>query len=189
MRNRIFSLELLYLIIENAGPVLRSHDRFVNQAIKKYLCMSLLSNGVSPVQQVFKLSLDIFYALILNFKDHLKVRRGTRHTRVAHCLLLRSADAHVNLSVPRKQNEIGVFFTKIFLPILASANSTANQKLLVLQVLLKICKLPQTLVGIFVNYDCDIGSSNIFERYVAHPPTHVAAPPPLLPPPHSLAGV
>jgi brefeldin A-inhibited guanine nucleotide-exchange protein len=34
-----------------------------------------------------------------------------------------------------------------------------------LQILLKICKLPQTLVDIFVNYDCDIVSSNIFERY------------------------
>jgi brefeldin A-inhibited guanine nucleotide-exchange protein len=73
MRNRIFSLELLYLIIENAGPVLRNHERFVTQGIKKYLSMSLLANGVSPVQQVFKFSLDIFYALILNFKDHLKV--------------------------------------------------------------------------------------------------------------------
>ena len=64
------------------------------------------------------------------------------------------------------QNEIGVFFTRIFLRILASANSTMQQKHVVLLVLLKIARRPQMLVDIFVNYDCYLNSEDIFERMV-----------------------
>ena len=75
MRKKVLSLELLQSIIENAGPVLRTHERFINHAVKKFLCISLLVNGVSPVPLVFSLSLNVFSSLIANFQDYLKVNR------------------------------------------------------------------------------------------------------------------
>jgi len=60
------------------------------------------------------------------------------------------------------KNEIGVFYSKIFLFILESANSTLAQKWMVLQVLYQICKNPQALVDIFVNYDCSLDSKDIY---------------------------
>eukprot|EP00211_Chloroparvula_japonica_P000492 CAMPEP_0119126116 /NCGR_PEP_ID=MMETSP1310-20130426/5159_1 /TAXON_ID=464262 /ORGANISM="Genus nov. species nov., Strain RCC2339" /LENGTH=1764 /DNA_ID=CAMNT_0007116253 /DNA_START=14 /DNA_END=5308 /DNA_ORIENTATION=- len=137
MRSKILALELLLSILENSGPIMRSHQRFITNAIKRHLCVSVLStNGVSAVPKVFRLSLSIFRTLIAYFKNHLK-------------------------------NEIGVFFEKIFLRILESANSTIPQKWMVLEVLLHICKNPQTLVDIFLNYDCDISDPrDIFERMV-----------------------
>jgi hypothetical protein len=35
----------------------------------------------------------------------------------------------------------------------------------VLNFLEKICKEPQIIIDIFVNYDCDVDAPNIFERY------------------------
>jgi brefeldin A-inhibited guanine nucleotide-exchange protein len=69
MRSKIFALELLLSILEQAGPVLRNHERFINNGIKRYLCVGVLSiNGVSAVPRVFRLSLSIFSALISHFK-------------------------------------------------------------------------------------------------------------------------
>ena len=64
------------------------------------------------------------------------------------------------------RNEIGVFFSKILLCILASSNSSVVQKQIVLKLLLTICKQPQTLVDIFLNYDCQLESDDLFERMV-----------------------
>lgn len=73
MKSKILSLELLLTIIENSGPVLRSFDKFINNAIKKHLIASVLTNGVCPNPKVFRLTLQIFLALVSYFKDYLKV--------------------------------------------------------------------------------------------------------------------
>eukprot|EP00754_Rhynchopus_humris_P011937 Rhum_TRINITY_DN14261_c0_g1::Rhum_TRINITY_DN14261_c0_g1_i1::g.77556::m.77556/K18442/ARFGEF, BIG; brefeldin A-inhibited guanine nucleotide-exchange protein len=66
------------------------------------------------------------------------------------------------------KREIGFFFTNVFFPILDSSNSSYQQKVLVLQVVYKVCEAPQTIIDIFINYDCDIQSVNIFETMVHH---------------------
>lgn len=94
-----------------------------------------MSNGVSPIPKIFRLSMSIFLALIAQLKEYMK-------------------------------DEIEVFFEKIFLRVLESSNSTVQQKWMVIQVLHKICKKPQMLADIFLNYDCDPGGKNIFESWV-----------------------
>eukprot|EP01061_Rhynchopus_euleeides_P007844 TRINITY_DN1689_c0_g2_i1.p1 TRINITY_DN1689_c0_g2~~TRINITY_DN1689_c0_g2_i1.p1 ORF type:complete len:1588 (+),score=764.32 TRINITY_DN1689_c0_g2_i1:206-4765(+) len=66
------------------------------------------------------------------------------------------------------KREVGFFFTNVFFQILESANSSYQQKIMVLQVLHKVCETPQTIIDIFVNYDCDMQSVNIFEIMVNH---------------------
>ncbi|KAF5204476.1 Brefeldin a-inhibited guanine nucleotide-exchange protein [Thalictrum thalictroides] len=63
------------------------------------------------------------------------------------------------------KGEIGVFFPLIVLRSLDSSDSL-NQKTSVLRMLEKVCKDPQMLVDIFVNYDCDLEAANLFERMV-----------------------
>lgn len=46
------------------------------------------------------------------------------------------------------------------------AQPNLQQKMIVLRFLEKLCIDSQILVDIFINYDCDVNSSNIFERYV-----------------------
>ena len=132
MQSKVLALELLLEMLNQCGPSLRNSAQFV-ACIRQNLCMSLLKNGVSSVQRVFKASLQVFSTLMLHFKTHLK-------------------------------QEIGVFFTTIFLRILESPNSTFYQKIMVIQLLHNMCKDPQTMVDIYVNYDCDLKHIDIFAK-------------------------
>ncbi|KAG7472307.1 hypothetical protein MATL_G00107540 [Megalops atlanticus] len=73
LRSKVVSLQLLLSVLQNAGPVFRTHEMFVN-AIKQYLCVALSKNGVSSVPDVFELSLAIFLTLLSHFKVHLKMQ-------------------------------------------------------------------------------------------------------------------
>lgn len=73
LRSKILSLQLLLSILQNAGPVFKSNEMFIN-AIKQYLCVALSKNGVSSIPEVFELSLCLFLALLQNFKTHLKMQ-------------------------------------------------------------------------------------------------------------------
>ncbi|KDO24492.1 hypothetical protein SPRG_10308 [Saprolegnia parasitica CBS 223.65] len=64
------------------------------------------------------------------------------------------------------KGEIEVFITNIFLTILDSENSTYEHKMLVLEVLNHICDDQLILSEIFLNYDCDWESIDLFKRIV-----------------------
>ncbi|KAK4741300.1 hypothetical protein SAY87_024888 [Trapa incisa] len=135
MRGKIVALEFLKILLENAGAVFRTSDRFLG-AIKQYLCLSLLKNSGSTLMIVFQLSCSIFISLISRFRAGLKA-------------------------------EIGVFFPMIVLRVLENvAQPNFQQKMIVLRFMEKLCVDSQILVDIFINYDCDINSSDIFARMV-----------------------
>lgn len=64
------------------------------------------------------------------------------------------------------KKQIEVFFKEIFLSILETFSSSFEHKWMVIQVLTKICADAQSVVDIYVNYDCDLASENIFEKLV-----------------------
>ncbi|KAF7722533.1 guanine nucleotide exchange protein for ADP-robosylation factor [Apophysomyces ossiformis] len=65
------------------------------------------------------------------------------------------------------KKEIEVFLKEIFLRILEMRNASFQQKHSFLKVVLRICSDPQTLVDIYLNYDCDRQAlDNIYERLV-----------------------
>ncbi|KAM1605801.1 hypothetical protein PS2_026498 [Malus domestica] len=64
------------------------------------------------------------------------------------------------------KGEIGIFFPLIVLRSLDGLDFPISQKLSVLRMVEKVCKDPQMLVDIFVNYDCDLEAPNLFERMV-----------------------
>uniref|UniRef100_A0A3Q3PZL0 SEC7 domain-containing protein n=1 Tax=Monopterus albus TaxID=43700 RepID=A0A3Q3PZL0_MONAL len=134
LRSKVLSLQLLLSILQNAGPIFKTNEMFIN-AIKQYLCVALSKNGVSSVPEVFELSLSIFLTLLSHFKTHLKM-------------------------------QIEVFFKEIFLYILETSTSSYDHKWMVIQTLTKICADAQSVVDIYVNYDCDLNAANIFERLV-----------------------
>ncbi len=58
-----------------------------------------------------------------------------------------------------------MLLNEIFLPILEMRNSTARQKTILLNVLIRLCRDPQALVEVYINYDCDrTALENIYER-------------------------
>lgn len=62
--------------------------------------------------------------------------------------------------------QIEVFFKEIFLNILETVSSSFEHKWKVIQALTRICADAQSVVDIYVNYDCDLSSENIFGRLV-----------------------
>lgn len=96
--------------------------------------MSLLKNSASTHMIVFQLSCSIFISLVSRFRAGLKA-------------------------------EIGVFFPMIVLRVLENVvQPNFQQKMTVLRFLEKLCVDSQILIDIFLNYDCDVNASNIFER-------------------------
>lgn len=135
MRGKILSLELLKVLLENAGPVFQTSQRFLG-GIKQYLCLSLLKNSTLSMINIFQLSCSLFMSLVSRFRAGLKA-------------------------------EIGVFFPMFILRVLENiAQPNIQQKMIVLHFLDKLSTDSQILADIFVNYDCDVESSNIFERMV-----------------------
>nr|XP_043629578.1 brefeldin A-inhibited guanine nucleotide-exchange protein 2-like [Erigeron canadensis] len=135
MRGKIVALELLKILLENAGCVFRTSERFLG-AIRQYLCVSLLRNSASTLMIIFQLSCSILFSLVSRFRAGLKA-------------------------------EIGVFFPMIVLRVLENVvQPNFQQKMIVLEFLERLCIDSQILVDIFLNYDCDVNSSNIFERMV-----------------------
>nr|CAG8527349.1 838_t:CDS:10 [Entrophospora candida] len=69
------------------------------------------------------------------------------------------------ISKLRNYLKIEVFFNEIFLPIIEMRNSSIKQKYALMNILSRICSDPQTLVEIYLNYDCDREAvHNIYER-------------------------
>ncbi len=71
IKSKILSLQLILSTLQNAKPAFK-HSTHMISVIRRYLCVSLSKNGVSPVLEVFELSLAIFVALLADYKQHLK---------------------------------------------------------------------------------------------------------------------
>ncbi|RZF39341.1 hypothetical protein LSTR_LSTR000862 [Laodelphax striatellus] len=62
--------------------------------------------------------------------------------------------------------QIEVFFKEIFLNILETSSSSFEHKWMVIEALTRICADAQSVVDMYVNYDCDLAAANLFERLV-----------------------
>ncbi|KAI0796813.1 hypothetical protein C8Q75DRAFT_710714 [Abortiporus biennis] len=83
MRSKLLSLHLVLTVLNNHMPLFvspsaviyssSSHDAttFV-QAVNQYLCLSLSRNAVSPVPQVFEISVEIFWRVMSGMRTKLK---------------------------------------------------------------------------------------------------------------------
>ncbi|KAL4354152.1 hypothetical protein GQ457_06G003710 [Hibiscus cannabinus] len=135
LRGKILSLELLKVIMDNGSSIWLSNERFLN-AVKQFLCLSLLKNSALSVMSIFELQCSIFMSLLTKYRSGLKA-------------------------------EIGIFFPMLILRVLENVlQPSFVQKMTVLNMLEKIAGDSQIIIDIFVNYDCDVDSPNIFERIV-----------------------
>lgn len=62
--------------------------------------------------------------------------------------------------------QIEVFFKDIFLYILENQSSSFGHKWIIIQIMTRICSDAQCVVDLYLNYDCEMNSANIFERLV-----------------------
>ena len=64
-------LELILNVVEKPGNTFLNNQQFI-KIIRTSLCDGLLKHCVSNEKTVFALSISIFYALFVHFREHLK---------------------------------------------------------------------------------------------------------------------
>ena len=138
VRSKVLSLQLLKIIIENAGDAFSSSSRFAD-AMREYLCDAIVSNATPNVPEAYQLACSIFLTLLTRYRAYLKA-------------------------------EIGFFFPMLLLKPLELVEgaplSAYNQRATLVKGFQIICADSQLMVDLFVNYDCDLDSQNVFERCV-----------------------
>ncbi|ETO31740.1 hypothetical protein RFI_05378, partial [Reticulomyxa filosa] len=67
--------------------------------------------------------------------------------------------------------QLEVFFISVHLRIAESSQSSFEQKELVLESIVEFCREPDLIVGLYTNYDCQVGCTHLFEdlcKFLAH---------------------
>ncbi|EIW61429.1 Arf family guanine nucleotide exchange factor SEC7 [Trametes versicolor FP-101664 SS1] len=83
MRSKLLSLHLVLMILNSHMPIFVSPSAIIYssssheatpfiQAASQYLCLSLSRNAVSPVPQVFEISVEIFWRVVAGLRTKLK---------------------------------------------------------------------------------------------------------------------
>jgi golgi-specific brefeldin A-resistance guanine nucleotide exchange factor 1 len=98
------------------------------------LCKHLLHSSQTEDLTILSLTLRVVFNLFNSIKEHLKV-------------------------------QLEVFLTSIHLRILESsaASHAPEQRELVLESLLEFCREPALMLDLYINYDCDVQCTNLFE--------------------------
>ena len=113
LASRLLALEMLFGILERAGPAFRGGLQFL-QVIQGQLCVALLRNALHSVSTVASLSLRIFLVLLRSFSTQLLPEIETFITRV----LLRVLDS------PSTGAEVKLLVLSVFRSIGADARAT-----------------------------------------------------------------
>uniref|UniRef100_A0A7S1XIT6 SEC7 domain-containing protein n=1 Tax=Erythrolobus australicus TaxID=1077150 RepID=A0A7S1XIT6_9RHOD len=134
VRSTVLALELLRLALSTAADSMIADDRFV-LGLRSYLLPSVLTNCLST-------SVDVAIAAI-ELAEEVILRRSLR---------------------PFVKSEIGVLLTSVVFRFLEMPSAGAQRRRASLRLLRKLCSDAQTLMDLFVNYDCDLSAPQICSR-------------------------
>eukprot|EP00210_Caulerpa_lentillifera_P001785 g1715.t1 len=149
IRGKVLALELIKILLENSGPVFRNSEKFI-AALKDYLCLSLLKNCSSSIQEALSLTCSIFLTLLAKFRQVLKAEIAVFFPMV----ILKPIEPSLG------NNSVNSGTPVATIP----ASNTYTHQLRVLRLLQPCCMDGQFIIDLFVNYDCDLDNSNLFER-------------------------
>lgn len=146
-RGKLLALDALRIACQNVGNAF-VNDPIFSETIREYVLDAVVSNAISETvhekaPELYKISLGIFQSILCTqrFREKLK-------------------------------SEIGFFFPRLFLDPLefvsgGAPNSPHSKRSVVLTILSDtVAQDAQTLVDLFVNFDCDISQQNAFERLI-----------------------
>jgi brefeldin A-inhibited guanine nucleotide-exchange protein len=138
----------------------RSHE-LRSKILSLQLILSILQNSGPSFQ-----SSDLFAIAIKQYLCVALSKNGVSNVSEVFELSLAIFLALLSSFKTRLKMQIEVFFKEIFLTILETPTSSFEHKWMVIQALTRICADAQCVVDIYVNYDCNLSSANIFERLV-----------------------
>jgi len=158
-RGKTLSLELLRILLENAGLAFR-RSRRLGAAVSEYLCDAVVvCASQTAVPAAHGLALCAFLAALKNFRHTLKAEIAVFFP----ALLLDPLEAGDATSASAGGLE------KTQSPGSSGSSSPASsfqRRAVLLACARELCHDPRLMADIFVNYDCDLDSTNLFERFV-----------------------
>lgn len=143
-------------------PDPKSHE-LRSKVLSLHLLLSILQNA-GPVfrsNEMFIMAIKQYLCVALSKNGVSSVPEVFELSLSIFVALLSNFKAHL-------KKQIEVFFKEIFLNILEAPSSSFDHKWMVIQALCRICADAQSVVDIYVNYDCDFSAANLFERLVNH---------------------
>jgi len=148
--------------------------------IFKYLTVIINPNQVDSDQHLREFGLRLIIVALETAGHHLNDHReliAILQDDLCRQLLINSQSAHFlilsltlrvifDLFNAVKQHirvQLEVFFISIHLRIAESENTSFEHKELVLESIVEFCREPDLIVGLYTNYDCQVGSTHLFE--------------------------
>ena len=143
-------------------PDEKSHE-LRSKVLSLHLLLSILQNA-GPVfrsNEMFIMAIKQYLCVALSQNGVSSVKEVFELSLSIFVALLSNFKVHL-------KKQIEVFFKEIFLNILEATSSSFDHKWMVIQALTRICTDAQSVVDIYVNYDCDLSAANLLERLVNH---------------------
>lgn len=141
-------------------PDPKSHE-LRSKVLSLHLLLSILQNA-GPVfrsNEMFIMAIKQYLCVALSKNGVSSVPEVFELSLSIFVALLSNFKVHL-------KKQIEVFFKEIFLNILETTSSSFEHKWMVIQALTRICADAQSVVDIYVNYDCDFSAVNLFEKLV-----------------------
>lgn len=146
--------------LPDGHPDPKSHE-LRSKILSLHLLLSILQNA-GPIFR----SNDMFIMAIKQYLCVALSKNGVSSVPEVFELSLSIFVALLSNFKVHLKKQIEVFFKEIFLNILETSSSTFEHKFMVIQALTRICADAQSVVDIYINYDCDFSAANLFERLV-----------------------
>uniref|UniRef100_A0A182Q5J5 SEC7 domain-containing protein n=1 Tax=Anopheles farauti TaxID=69004 RepID=A0A182Q5J5_9DIPT len=146
--------------LPDGHPDPKSHE-LRSKILSLHLLLSILQNA-GPVfrsNEMFIMAIKQYLCVALSKNGGSAVPEVFELSLSIFVALLSNFKIHL-------KKQIEVFFKEIFLNILEAPSSSFEHKWMVIQALTRICADAQSVVDIYVNYDCDFSAANLFERLV-----------------------
>eukprot|EP00924_Labyrinthula_sp_SR-Ha-C_P002838 maker-scaffold_13-augustus-gene-8.10-mRNA-1 protein AED:0.26 eAED:0.30 QI:0/0/0/0.5/1/0.5/2/0/1178 len=164
---RAFALQLVNICLETGGEhlgIVYKSESFTGRSpiidtLQGDLCKYLLQNSQSNDMAILSLTLRVVFNLFYAMKGHLKTQLEV--FLVSIHLRLSTVDAHTLVSTKAPGLFNGSPMNNNL--TLLKANEA---KELALESLLDFCREPRLMLDLYVNYDCDMHCSNLFETLV-----------------------
>ncbi|OWR54723.1 brefeldin A-inhibited guanine nucleotide-exchange protein 2 [Danaus plexippus plexippus] len=146
--------------LPDGTPDPKSHE-LRSKILSLHLLLSILQNA-GPVfrnNEMFITAIKQYLCVALSKNGVSSVPEVFELSLAIFLALLQNFKVHLKM-------QIEVFFKEIFMNILETSSSSFEHKWMVIQALTRICGDAQSVVDIYVNYDCDLSAANLFQRLV-----------------------
>jgi hypothetical protein len=159
-----FALALINVALEAGGPSLSALEPLV-EVLSNDVCRHLLRASQSEDLAIVSLALRVVFNLFMSIKNHMKVQLEVFLISVHLRLISMQPAGGSSSPVPSSSSSSGAGGAGGAAQAAIAALAAAKEEL-ALESLLEFCREPSLMNDIYVNYDCDMQCTNLFDSII-----------------------